>query len=42
MKKILLGIIWAVGVVIPIHAQTVYVCKGFNYTNRRKEKYTYN
>ena len=32
MKKILLGIIWAVGVVIPIHAQTVYVCKGFNYT----------
>lgn len=32
MKKILLGIIWVVGVVIPIHAQTVYVCKGFNYT----------
>ena len=32
MKKILLGIIWVVGVVIPIHAQTVYVCKGFNYS----------
>ena len=32
MKKILIGIIWVVGVVIPIHAQTVYVCKGFNYT----------
>ncbi len=32
MKKILLGIIGFIGLVIPIQAQTVYVCKGFNYT----------
>ena len=32
MKKILLGIMWVVGIIIPIHAQTVYVCKGYNYT----------
>ena len=32
MKKILLGVIWVMGIIIPIHAQNVYVCKGFNYT----------
>ncbi len=32
MKKILIGIIGVLGVVLPIHAQTVYVCKGYNYT----------
>lgn len=32
VKKILLGLIWTMGIVIPIHAQNVYVCKGFNYT----------
>ena len=30
MKKILLGIIGLIGLVIPTQAQTVYVCKGFN------------
>ena len=32
MKKILLGFVWALGIIFPIHAQNVYVCKGFNYT----------
>ena len=37
MKKILLGLIWAVGTIIPIQAQNVYVCKGFNATKYQIE-----
>ena len=32
MKKILLGLVWALGIICPVHAQNVYVCKGFNFT----------
>ena len=37
MKKILLGLVWTMGIMIPIHAQNVYVCKGFNYTKYQIE-----
>jgi hypothetical protein len=31
-KKILLGLMWAIGAMMPALAQNVYVCKGFNNT----------
>ena len=31
-KKILLGFVWAIGAMMPVFAQNVYVCKGYNYT----------